>query len=87
MKPQSELHTKGQRMIAPRGITEAERVAMNQAARDYAWDSYNKGVMLAVQALRDGIADGYRPTHSELVALCDMLEEKTREAAPCGMNQ
>lgn len=43
--------------------------------------------MLAVQALRDGIADGYRPTHDELVALCDMLKEKTREAAPCVTNE
>lgn len=74
-------------MIAPKCVSEPERTSINQAARKYAWDSYNKGVMLAVQALRDGIADGYRPTHSELVAMCDMLEEKTREAAPCGTNE
>lgn len=66
-------------MIAPKELSEQDRRAMNEAARAYAWDWYNKGVMLAVQGLRDGIADGYRPTHAELVALCDMLEAKTRE--------
>lgn len=74
-------------MLTPKCVTEQERIAMNQAAREYAWDNYNKGVMLVVQALRDSISDGYRPTHDELVALCDMLEEKTREAAPCGTNE
>ena len=52
---------------------------MNEAARDYAWSYYNKGVMAAVAALRDGIAGKYRPTHDELVAFCDMLEAKTQE--------
>ena len=52
---------------------------MNEAARDHAWSYYNKGVMLAVTALREGIDDGYRPSHAELVALCDLLEQKTRE--------
>lgn len=74
-------------MLTPKCVTEQERIAMNQAAREYAWDNYKKGVMLAVQALRDGIADGYRPTNAELVAMCDMLEAKTREAAPCGTTE
>ena len=67
-------------MEAPSTLSESDRLAMNEAARDYAWSYYNKGVMLAVEALRNGIADGYRPTHAELVAMCDMLEDKTREA-------
>lgn len=66
-------------MRAPASVSETERRAMNDAARDYAWANYNNGVMLAVRALRDGIAGGYRPTHAELVAMCDMLEAKTKE--------
>lgn len=67
-------------MIAPKELTEFDRRRMNEAARDHAWSYYNKGVMLAVTALREGIDDGYRPSHAELVALCDLLEQKTREA-------
>lgn len=66
-------------MEAPASLSEADRQRMNEAAREYAWVNYNKGIMLAVDALRDGIANGYRPTHSELVAMCDMLEEKSRQ--------
>ena len=66
-------------MLAPKGISETERRQMNEAARNYAWEWYNKGVLTTVEGLRSGIADGYRPTHAELVALCEMLEQKTRE--------
>lgn len=66
-------------MEIPSYVKEADRLAMNEAARDYAWDSYCKGVMLAVQALRAGIAGGYRPEHGELVELCNELEAKSRE--------
>lgn len=66
-------------MDIPAHVNEPDRLAMNEAARNYAWGYYNKGVMLAVAALREGIADGYRPSHAELVALCDMLEATTRE--------
>jgi hypothetical protein len=66
-------------MFAPKGMSEFDRRAMNEAARDFAWEHYNKGVMLAVEALREGIVGGYRPSHAELVALCDMLVQKTRE--------
>jgi len=66
-------------MEAPLGLSEQDRRAMNEAAKGYAWDWYNKGVMLAVNALREGIDGGYRPTHDELVALCDMLVKTTRE--------
>jgi len=67
-------------MEAPAALSETDRAAMNEAARNYAWSYCNKGVMLAVTALREGIEDAYRPSHTELVALCDMLEAKTREA-------
>jgi hypothetical protein len=66
-------------MLAPKQISDADLQAMNEAARDYAWTYYNKGVMLAVEALRAGIEDGYRPTHAELVALCDTLEQNARQ--------
>lgn len=66
-------------MLAPKALNEDERQAMNEAARDYAWTYYNKGLMLAVEALRAGIENGYRPTHAELVILCNTLEQKTRE--------
>lgn len=66
-------------MRVPEYVTEADRIAMNEAARDYAWDAYNKGVMLAVSALRDGISNGYHPTRAELVELCHMLEAATHE--------
>ena len=66
-------------MQIPSYVREADRLAMNEAAREYAWENYNKGIMAAVFALRDGIAGNYRPTHAELVAMCDMLEAKTQE--------
>lgn len=60
-------------------MDEAKRMAMNEAAKDMAWEWYNKGVMLAVNALRDGIKDGYRPSVSDLEGMCRLLEAKTRE--------
>ena len=67
-------------MRAPIGISDVDLRAMNDAARVYAWQWYNKGVLMAVEGLRAGIADGYRPTHAELVALCELLEQKARTA-------
>lgn len=66
-------------MEIPSYVKEADRIAMNEAVRDYAYENYCKGVMLAVAALREGIAGGYRPEHDELVEMCDHLEAKARE--------
>lgn len=66
-------------MEIPAYVKESDRVAMNEAARDYGWDWYNRGVRMVADALRDAIADGTTPTHAELVAFCDMLDEKARE--------
>ncbi len=66
-------------MDIPAYIKESDRLAMNEAARDMAWKWRGSGIMVAVEALRDGIADGYRPTNDELAALCNMLEDETRK--------
>lgn len=66
-------------MEVPHYVSEPDRVAMNKAARDMAWDWYNRGARMTAQALRDGIADGYCPTHAELVAFCDLIDAKANE--------
>jgi hypothetical protein len=66
-------------MDIPAYIREPDRIAMNEAAREMGWRWRGVGIMVAVEALRDGIADGYRPTHDELAALCNMLEDESRK--------
>ena len=66
-------------MPAPQYLKEPDRIAMNEAARDYAWEWYNKGVMAVVDELRATVAEGYRPSLSDLAGLCDIFEAKTKE--------
>lgn len=66
-------------MLVPDYVKEADRLAMNEAARDMAWKWRGIGIMNAIEALRDGLADGYTPTRDELIALCNLLEEETRK--------
>lgn len=66
-------------MDIPDYIKESDRLAMNEAARDMGWKWRGVGIMVAVDALRAGIADGYTPTHDELLALCNVLEDESRK--------
>lgn len=67
-------------MDIPAYIKESDRLEMNEAAREMAWRWRGIGIMVAVDALREGIANGYRPTHDELATLCNMLEDETRKS-------
>jgi hypothetical protein len=72
-------------MNIPAYIKETDRLAMNEAARDMAWKWRGIGIMISVDAIREGISGGYRPTHDELAALCNMLEDETRKPRVANM--